>query len=127
MNVRRDILGVARNLGARLRRSGGEWIGPCPVCGGKDRFSISPSKGLWNCRRCGVGGDAIDLVRHVTGASFNSAVELVDGSPSTRSQPPPRRPPPPTPDTTNTTSFAAMSGKDGPRALAWHGAGRRAP
>ena len=30
MNVRRDILGVARNLGARLRRSGGEWIGPCP-------------------------------------------------------------------------------------------------
>jgi hypothetical protein len=50
-------------------------------------------------------------------ASFTSAVELVDGTPSTRSQPPPRRPPPPTPDTTNTTSFAAMSGKDGPRAF----------
>ena len=81
MNVRRDILGVARNLGARLRRSGGEWIGPCPVCGGKDRFAINPSKGLWNCRRCGRGGDAIDLVCHVTGVSFRSAVAVVDGEP----------------------------------------------
>jgi CHC2 zinc finger len=83
MNVRRDILGVARNLGARLRRSGGEWIGPCPVCGGTDRFAINPRKQLWNCRGCGRGGDAIDLMRHVTGASFASAVGLVDGLPPT--------------------------------------------
>jgi phage/plasmid primase-like uncharacterized protein len=81
MNARRDILGVARNLGARLRRSGGEWVGPCPVCGGKDRFAINPSKGLWNCRGCGRGGDAIDLVRRVTGGSFRSAVAVVDGEP----------------------------------------------
>ena len=94
MNVRRDILGVARNLGARLRRSGGEWVGPCPVCGGTDRFAINPSKGLWNCRGCGRGGDTIDLVRHVTGSSFASAVELVDGSPSTMSPPPSPQPPP---------------------------------
>jgi hypothetical protein len=57
VNARHDILSVARNLGARLRRSGGEWIGPCPVCGGKDRFAINPSKGLWNCRGCGRGGE----------------------------------------------------------------------
>ena len=94
MNIRRDILGVARNLGARLKRAGGEWVGPCPVCGGTDRFAINPSKGLWNCRGCGRGGDAIDLGRHVTGASFASVVELVDGSPSTVSQPPSRQPRP---------------------------------
>ena len=94
MNVRRDILGVARNLGARLRRSGGEWVGPCPVCGGTDRFAINPSKGLWNCRGCDRGGDTIDLVRHLTGSSFASAVELVDGSPSTMSPPPSPQPPP---------------------------------
>jgi hypothetical protein len=94
MNVGCDILGVARNFGARLRRSGAEWVGPCPVCGGTDRFAINPSKGLWNCRGCDRGGDAIDLVRHITGSSFALAVELVDGSPSTISQPPSRQPPP---------------------------------
>ena len=78
-------LDTALRLGilARLKKSGGEWVGPCVVCAGRDRFAINPSKGLWNCRGCGRGGDAIDLVRHVTGASFASAVEMVDGSPPT--------------------------------------------
>jgi hypothetical protein len=39
--------------------------GPCPICGGKDRFSISPSKQAWNCRQCGKGGkDGISLIAH---------------------------------------------------------------
>ena len=80
---RADILDTALRLGvlARLKKSGGEWLGPCPVCGGRDRFAINPSKGLWNCRGCGRGGDAVDLVRHVTGGSFRSAVAVVDGEP----------------------------------------------
>ena len=28
-----------------LKSSGGERVGPCPVCGGKDRFSINLTKG----------------------------------------------------------------------------------
>lgn len=27
----RDILEVAQEQGAALKRSGGEWVGPCPV------------------------------------------------------------------------------------------------
>ena len=27
-----------------------ERAGPCPVCGGTDRFSINTEKQLWNCR-----------------------------------------------------------------------------
>jgi hypothetical protein len=77
-----DILGIAERLRARLRKSGGEWIGPCPRCGGRDRFAVNPRKGLFNCRGCGVGGDAIDLLRFVTGATFVEAVELIGDRPT---------------------------------------------
>jgi hypothetical protein len=85
---RADILGVAWRLGlrARLKRTGGGWIGPCPRCGGHDRFSINPAKQLWNCRGCGVGGDAIDLLRHLTGSSFVEAAQVVDGAPRSERQ-----------------------------------------
>jgi hypothetical protein len=33
--------------------------GPCPCCGGTDRFSINIKKQCWNCRRCNRGGDVI--------------------------------------------------------------------
>ena len=42
-----------------------ERVGPCPKCGGEDRFSINTKKGVWNCRQCGVGGDVIKLVEHL--------------------------------------------------------------
>lgn len=42
-----------------------EYQGPCPKCrDGKDRFSINRTKGVWNCRNCGGGRDAISLVIH---------------------------------------------------------------
>ena len=37
-----DIKEVADRLGARLRKAGvAEMVGPCPLCGGKDRFSVN--------------------------------------------------------------------------------------
>jgi putative DNA primase/helicase len=92
---RPDILATAQRLGAKLKRTSGEYVGPCPICGGHDRFAVNPRKQLFICRGCGVGGDAVDLVRHVTGASFASAVEMIEGSPP-RSPRPPRQPPPTT-------------------------------
>ena len=38
-----------------LTRRGGEWCGPCPVCGGTDRFHVSRRRGgdaLVGCRGC---------------------------------------------------------------------------
>lgn len=32
--------------------NGGEWAGPCPFCGGKDRFRVQPEKNRWLCRGC---------------------------------------------------------------------------
>jgi len=45
---------------------GGEHAGPCPSCGGDDRFRVWPKEGesgrFW-CRRCDWSGDGIDLLR----------------------------------------------------------------
>ena len=73
------ILGVAERLGARLKKAGGEWVGPCPRCGGCDRFAINATKQIFNCRRCGVGGDAIALASFVCGLPFADAVAVVSG------------------------------------------------
>ncbi len=32
--------------------NGGEFAGPCPFCGGKDRFHVQPNKNRWLCRGC---------------------------------------------------------------------------
>jgi hypothetical protein len=63
----------------QLKRVGAELVGPCPVCGGRDRFAIHTTKQLWNCRNCGVGGDIIDFVRHHDGCGFASAITTLNG------------------------------------------------
>ncbi|KQP36682.1 CHC2 zinc finger domain-containing protein [Methylobacterium sp. Leaf100] len=67
--------------GSTLKRSGHEQVGPCPLCGGHDGFSINPRKGVFNCRRGGVGGDAIALVQHLDGCEFRVACEILTGRP----------------------------------------------
>jgi hypothetical protein len=76
-----DIFRVADDLaitGLSAPRRG-EKIGPCPVCGGKDRFSIDQKKALFNCRHCG-GGDVIRLVEFVRGVDFKAALDWLCGS-----------------------------------------------
>jgi len=52
----------AKGFGSR----GKEYCGPCPGCGGKDRFVMWPDAkgtgGGFNCRGCGCGGDAIQFL-----------------------------------------------------------------
>ena len=53
----------AARLGRVVLR-GAEWVGPCPISGGKDGYAVNAGKGVWNCRKCGIGGhDAISLGR----------------------------------------------------------------
>ena len=66
--------------GVHLRGQGFyEKVGPCPVCGGDDRFAINTRKGVFNCRGCGVGGDAISLEQFLTGHNFHAAVAALAG------------------------------------------------
>jgi hypothetical protein len=92
-----------------LKRIGRELVGPCPACGGRDRFAINPSKGLWCCRHCNRGGnDAISLAMHVAGVSFVEAIELLVGE----------RKPTASPNRTSTPSKAKSSRVDANRDLA---------
>jgi hypothetical protein len=54
-------------------------VGPCPKCGGTDRFSISTKKQVFNCRQCGTGGDIIELVKFLDGCGTRDAVEKLAG------------------------------------------------
>lgn len=76
----RPILEVWDRLGAptALKPAGVERVGPCPVCGGRDRFGLSPRKNVFNCRKCG-GGDSIALVELVMGCDFLAALDFLEG------------------------------------------------
>jgi phage/plasmid primase-like uncharacterized protein len=65
--------------GYQLKRKGSQLEGPCPVCGGTDRFFVTPKKNVWGCRHCEKGGDVISLVQHVEGINFIDAVEMLSG------------------------------------------------
>jgi phage/plasmid primase-like uncharacterized protein len=94
-----NIEDVAESLGLRLQKSYGELVGPCPRCGGDDRFVVSPRKQLFRCRKCLAAGDVIALAAHAEGLDCNRrndflrAVELVNGEPppDATSTPDPKR------------------------------------
>jgi hypothetical protein len=71
---------IARRGGLGLRRSGPELVGPCPQCGGRDRFAINVRKQIFLCRGCGVGGDVIDMVQHLDGCEFKTAILTLAGT-----------------------------------------------
>lgn len=54
---------------------GGEYAGPCPFCGGNDRFLIWPEHkgGRYWCRGCEKTGDAIQYMRDARGLSYADA------------------------------------------------------
>jgi CHC2 zinc finger/Toprim domain len=81
----------------KLSGRGPEYWGPCPVCGGTDRFSINVKKQVWNCRRCAKGGDVIALVQHIDGCDFKTAMRTlgVEDRPLSDARPVPRPGQPP--------------------------------
>ncbi|SFV33219.1 Zinc-binding domain of primase-helicase [Devosia crocina] len=59
---------------------GADKAGPCPNCGGTDRFAIHTTKNTFNCRRCGISGHGvIDLVMATENVKFVRACELITG------------------------------------------------
>lgn len=55
--------------------------GPCPICGGKDRFRLEERKaekaarGVWVCSHCDCrGGDGLSLYQQATGQSMSEAI-----------------------------------------------------
>ena len=61
---------------------GGEYAGPCPGCGGDDRFHVWPAEksgeGSWWCRGCNKGGDAIQFLIEFEGKTFPEACDILN-------------------------------------------------
>ena len=100
-------------FGAAVKRQGGAWNGPCPLCGGEpgksDRFMVWPDRaeslgetcashnitGIWSCRQCGASGDTIAYLMKIDGLDFKSALAelgIEGGRPSHRRRRAPAEP-----------------------------------
>lgn len=53
--------------------------GPCPICGGKDRFRFDDrgGKGTWICSQCGA-GDGVELAKRFLGLEFRDAARAIE-------------------------------------------------
>jgi DNA primase len=72
-----DLIGGDTTLCKVASTHGGEYAGPCPLCGGRDRFRVWPHDerpGYW-CRQCSKKGDGIQYLRDRDGLSFAEACD----------------------------------------------------
>jgi hypothetical protein len=88
---------LAGQLGINLRGNETKH-GPCPFCGGVDRFAIKYSgpanKQLWMCNQCHpTWGDAIEFVKLRDGVQFKNAVLTLGGDLTHQQKPTMKRPP----------------------------------
>jgi DNA primase len=99
-----ELLSCDTELRKVANRDGGEYAGPCPWCGGEDRFHVWPhgDRPRYWCRICGRKGDAIQYLRDREGLTFRQACERLGEPLPERSrrnstpQPPPLAMPPST-------------------------------
>lgn len=72
-----DIVGIIGEH-VKLKRTGGQWRGPCPFHNGKNpNFSVDPSKGFYHCFKCSVSGTAVTFLQKHLGMEWADAVEAV--------------------------------------------------
>jgi DNA primase len=73
-----DILTLAQSrIPGLKKKTANEWAGPCPECGGTDRFLIWTHRDAWHCRGCNQTGDAIEFLRKFEGQSCPDAHETL--------------------------------------------------
>jgi len=72
-----DIIDVISNY-IELKKSGANFKANCPFHGEKTpSFVVSPSKQIYHCFGCGVGGDAIKFVMEMEKLSYPEAIEKI--------------------------------------------------
>jgi hypothetical protein len=75
-----DLLSIIESYGGLSLKGRRDFAGPCPQCGGKDRFGVNLPKQVFHCRKCSAeGGGVIDFVMFVEGCEFKTAVEILTG------------------------------------------------
>jgi DNA primase len=77
LKLRVDLAAIAGQF-TRLRRSGRQLVGICPLHSERHpSFFVNRVKQVWKCFGCGAGGDVFELVMHATCCDFRSALEFV--------------------------------------------------
>jgi len=75
-----------------LRKSGRELVGLCPFHDDRHpSLYVNSEKGVFLCRACQAGGDAIGFVRLIEGCSFKEALSILGLAPGPRAVPTTRR------------------------------------
>ena len=137
------LLDLVPGLRKIATTAGGEYAGPCPLCGGRDRFHVQPAypwrdgdTGAWFCRQCSPQwDDAPALVMRLHGVRYPDALVILGQPPSPHGRgaggegptapPPPPTPVPPDPAWQARAAAYAATCKDhlwssaGERARAW--------
>ena len=80
-----NILNILHQDGHQVfKKTSDEYAGPCPFCGGTDRFIVQPAKGeagrYW-CRQCNRSGDLIQYLRDTKGMSYRGACSYLGQAP----------------------------------------------
>lgn len=84
------LLDLVPNLRKIASTAGGEYAGPCPLCGGKDRFHVQPAyawqdgdTGAWFCRQCSPHWqDAPALIMRLYNVRYPEALRILGQPPS---------------------------------------------
>ena len=77
VRLRNDIVDVIGSS-VRLTRKGSSYFGLCPFHNEKSpSFSVSPSKQIFYCFGCGVGGNVISFVMKYENYTFSEAVKFL--------------------------------------------------
>ncbi len=83
INQTYDLLSMAISDTA-LKKCGSYQVGPCPFCGGRDRFLIKHTQNgyRWYCRKCGNGKyhTALDYIMQRGNVDFKTALRQLDDS-----------------------------------------------
>ncbi|HEX9503941.1 MAG TPA: DNA primase [Patescibacteria group bacterium] len=74
---RLPILGVIQDF-VQLKKSGTNYKGVCPFHSEKTAsFMVSPSKQIWHCFGCGLGGDIFEFIKLTENVEFNDALKIL--------------------------------------------------